>query len=587
MIKVLLQNELRMFSNTLKTQSNKNYIGYVIAAIILVVVVYFMSKGIWSISDSIQKPILKGILSYGFIAVIGFILLIGLPQVFKHMYGATDLQMLFTMPIPTRNIFWVKYIQSFIGIPLVLFFVIIIPLFVYGIAVGANILFYPVLILTVLSFVIIGLSIAYLLNLVLIQLIPGSRANEFMTIMSALSGLIAYLLFVFPNIVGDQSMTEKLMAGLPIMPEWVPMSWGSSAIIESASGSSQFLLPLILVLLLAGISVILATSLVEKGFRTGWIRLSEGSGKKSKKQGKSKMKKTSVHHPAIAIGIKEWFAIKRDMREWLVFMPIIFFIIFPVFGFINSGAALSDLQGHNNISWPIAQGALLFVYAIFNGPMAASSVAREGTSIWILRTLPLSGRDITLGKLWISWLLPFILLTIIECIVGVLLGWTIVQFIIGIVVKAIITVGISSVGLWLGTMGAKYNPKNPQARLKPGTAIILMVSSYLYLVLTAIPYVFLIVPVDAVDLTDDVSEIGGFLGLLAKGAFTLLSWKVSNPVLMGIVGVIVMLILSVGIATLFIHLSAKRFDKGIEIDMSQNSRSKSLFNKPGPGKSLY
>ncbi|WP_404451514.1 hypothetical protein LG329_14415 [Virgibacillus necropolis] len=587
MMKVLLRNQLSIFLNTMKTQSTKNYIGYAISAIILGVVIYFMSKGVWDISEAIPEPVLKGILSYGFIAVIGFILLIGLPQVFKHLYAATDLQMLFTMPIPTRSIFWVKYIQSFIGIPFVLFLVFIIPLVVYGIAIGANILFYPVLILVVLSFVIVGLSIAYLLNLLLIQLIPGNRANEFMTIMSALSGLIVYLLFVLPNILSDKSMSERLMSGLPLLPEWVPMSWGSSAILEAASGSNQFLLPFILVFLLAGISVVTTTSLVEKGFRTGWIRLSEGSGKKSKKRSKNIKTKSSVHHPAIAIGIKEWFSIKRDMREWLVFMPIIFFIIFPIIGFLNSGASLSDLQGFNEISWPIAQGALLFVYAIFNGTMAASSVAREGSSIWILRTLPLSGRDIAIGKLWISWLLPFILLTVIECIIGVFLGWTILQFVIGIVLKAIITVGISSVGLWLGTIGAKYNPSNPQARLKMGTGIILMFSSYLYLIVTAIPYVFLIVPTDVVDVTAEMGNTSGFLGFLADVAFTLLSWKVSYPILTGVIGVIVMLLLSIGLAILFIRLSAKRFDNGIKIEMVRESNSKSLFKKRSSGKSLY
>ncbi|MFZ3579883.1 putative ABC transporter permease subunit [Virgibacillus sp. DJP39] len=587
MMRVLLRNQFKMSVNTIKTQPTKNYIGYGIAMIALVAIVYFLSKEIWYISDSIPVPILEGIISYGFITVIGFILLVGLPQVFKHLYAATDLQMLFTMPIPTRNIFWVKYMQSFIGIPFGLFFVFVIPLCVYGIAVNAAILFYPVLILVVLSFVIIGLSIAYLLNLLLIQLIPGNRANEFMTIMSAMSGLIVYLLFIFPTIVSDQSLTERLMAGLPLLPYWMPMSWGSTAIIESASGSSQFFLPFVLIILLAGISVLLATSLVEKGFRTGWIRLTEGSGKKSNKRKKHKKTNTSVHHPAIAIGIKEWFAIKRDMREWLVFMPIIFFIIFPLFGFLNSGAELSDLRGHNDISWPITQGALLFIYAIFNGSMAASSIAREGSSLWILRTLPLSGRDIAIGKLWISWLLPFILLTTIECIVGVLLGWTLFQFIIGIVVKAVITVGISAVGLWLGTIGAKYNPSNPQARLKIGTGFILMIASYIYLAITAIPYIFLIVPIDAVDTTTDMGDIGGFLGFLADVALTLLSWKASYPVLTGIIGVIVMLILSMGIATLFMRLSAKRIDKGIEIEMVREIKSKSLFSKKKTGSSLY
>src|SRR5699024_929210 len=149
--------------------------------------------------------------------------------------------------------------------------------------------------------------------------------------------------------------------------------------------------------------------------------------------------KHRLHHPVVAVGIKEWYAIKRDVREWFVFMPLIFIIVFPLVGFFSSGAELSEMRGFSRISWPIAQGILLFIYAIVNGQVAAFSVAREGKSMWLLRSLPLSGRDIALGKLWISWSIPFVMLTGIEIIVGLLLGWGPLSFIIGIGSKAVIT----------------------------------------------------------------------------------------------------------------------------------------------------
>src|SRR5690625_7084622 len=70
------------------------------------------------------------------------------------------------MPIPTRNIFWMKYLQSYIGIPLLAYVFFVIPLFVYGIVTGASSLYYPVMLVTLLAVTIIGLSIAYLFNLV-------------------------------------------------------------------------------------------------------------------------------------------------------------------------------------------------------------------------------------------------------------------------------------------------------------------------------------------------------------------------------------------------------------------------------------
>ncbi len=586
MIKVLLDNQRKILINTFRTQPKKNYISYFFTLAVLTVLLYFLSKGVWAVGESISQPVLNGILSYGFLMIIGIIILLGLPQVFKHMYSATDLGLLFTLPIPTRQIFWVKYMQSFIGIPLLVFTFFVVPLFIYGILTGASLLYYPVMILVVISLNVIGLSLAYLFNLILVQVVPASKANEFMTIMSVLSGIFVYLMFMIPNLANDRPLTEVLLSGLPLFPDWVPVSWASAAVINATSGSMDFLLPFSLIMLLAVFSVFVTSSLVEKGFRTGWIRLSEGGGKKKKKS-VAKKSGHKLHHPIIAVGKKEWFAIKRDMREWLVFLPLIFFFIFGIAGFMTGGASLSDLRGPNEISWPIAQAAFLFIFAIFNGQLAASSIAREASSLWILRVLPLSGGNIAFGKLWVSWLIPFALLTILEVAVGAFLGWTILQFVIGIAMKAVITVGISAIGLWLGTIGAKFNPANPQNRLKFGTAFILFIASYVYLFLALIPYVLLIVPVDAIGFLQDViQDTDGFIGAIASVVETLLSWKASSPFIAGVAGVTLMLVISLGVAYMFTIASARKFNKGIEIEMVQETNTKSLFKNKKSG-SLY
>lgn len=553
------------------------------------ILLFFLCRGVLAVGDSITEPVLLGILGYGFLVSIVFIILMGVPQVFKSLYAATDLGLLFTLPIPTRYIFWVKYIQSFIGVPFLIFVFLAVPLSVYGGLVNASLIFYPVSLLVLLAIIVIGLSLAYLINLVLIQIIPANKVNELlMPIVSVVAGLFGYFTVMIPNMVSDGSIVDVLLAGLPLFPDWVPVTWASDAIVHAINGRADFLLPLALVLLLAVLMMFLTSNLVEKGFRTGWIRLSEGGGKKKKKTPKAKRGHHKLHHPVIAVGKKEWFAIKRDMREWFVFLPIAFIIIFPLIGLFSSGAALSDLQGFNDISWPIAQVVFLFIYAIFNGQLAAFSIGREGVSVWILRTLPLAGHEIAVGKLWISWLLPFIILTVLELIIGILLGWTITQFAIGIAVKAAITIGISAIGLWLGTTGSKYNPANPQQRVKFGTAILLMVVSYLYLFVALVPYVLLIIPGDVAAFATEISnELSGFFGLLAGIFATLLSWKASYPALMISLGIVAMLIVSLGVATLFTSASGRRIDKGLAIEIVSESNAKALFKNKKPGGSLY
>ncbi|WP_077303092.1 putative ABC transporter permease subunit [Virgibacillus pantothenticus] len=574
MMKVLLANQWKIFTNTFKSQPSKSYVGYLITFLLIGFFLIWITNGIVAISGSLSGYIFEGVLAYGMLAVIGFLILFGLPQVFKQLYSATDLNLLFTMPIPTKYIFWTKYIQSFAGIPLIFFIIVIVPMFTYGATVGVHMLYYPVFFLVLLAVMVIGLSIAYLFNLLLIQIIPASRANEFMTVMSVLSGVFVYLLIMLPDMMAERSLTEMILTGLPLFPEWLPLTWASKAISEASTGSFGFILPLTMMVTLAVISVLFASIFVEKGFRTGWIKLSEGGGKRKKKTSK-KVSKVEPNHPVIAIGKKEWLMMKRDMREWLVFLPLLFFFVGYIFtGVINGGGSLTDLRGPHEVTWPIAQVIFLLIYAMFNGQIASSSVAREANNLWILRILPLSGKEIALGKLWISWLIPFVVLTVIEIIVGLFLGWTVLQFTVGIAMKAVMTIGISGIGLWFGTIGAKYNPENPYNRLKFGSSLLLIIASYVYLLLALIPYVLLLIPTEAEKLAQEVaSDSSGVFGLAASFVHTVLVWKEASPVLVTLLGIILLVVVSVGICALFTSLSARKMEQGIEIEMVQQTKS--------------
>src|SRR5690625_4676906 len=329
MMKILLKNQLKILMNTIRTQRWQNTIGFIVVIGIVGFALYWLSIFVWLISGQVTPSILENLLAFSFLTLIGLIILMGLPQVFKSLYSGSDLEMLFTMPIPTRYIFWVRYIQSYFGTPLFAYIMLAVPMIIFGLAVKAPFLYFITALLALFAVTIIGLSVIFLLNLLLIQVMPPSRANEFITVVSVLSGIIVYLIIILPNMSGDESMTDRILSGLPALPKWVPVSWGSSAISQAFQGELAAFLPLAMLLLLAIILMILATMLVERGFRTGWIRLSERSSKK-RTQRSRKGTFAKLHHPIIAVGKKEWYTIKRDLREWLTLLPILFFIVFGV-----------------------------------------------------------------------------------------------------------------------------------------------------------------------------------------------------------------------------------------------------------------
>lgn len=581
MMRVLLENERRIFFNSLGTMRRSYLISYAVVFIVLGAFMFYLMKGIWSIGPSITDSILENTLSYGFLMLLGFVFILGMPQVFKDMYSTKDLELLFTLPIQTRHIFWVKYLKSFLGIPLFAIILFTVPLFTYGLATGAGMLFYPMVLFLLFLFTSIGLSLAYLFNLILVQIIPASRSNEFITMMSVLSGLLIYFVIMGPSLFSDQSMSDILLAGLPTLPDWVPTTWGSSVLVTIANGSMNVTLPFVLLLLLGALSIAFSTALTEKGFRTGWIRLSEG-GRRKKRRRKHEREYT-VQHPVIGVGKIEWLSIKRDAREWLVITPMVIIFIIGVISLMGGDVELSELREFNVLTWPVAQAIFMFLFSLVGGPIAAASIGREGAHYWRLESLPLTGRQITLGKLWINWLLPFVILTVAEVVVGVVLGWTLWQFILGIGIKGVLLIGWSTLGLWLGTMGAKYDPNNPQARLNFGVSLILFISSTIYLVLVMIPFGYVLIPAGEFELQDLPTnlELGitGFWGMVATGGLKLIALKISHPVLMTCAALFVIGVIGLGCGHFFNLFAERRIDRGITINILSESSSKPLFGR--------
>src|SRR5690625_3988369 len=150
--------------------------------------------------------------------------------------------------------------------------------------------------------------------------------------------------------------------------------------------------------------MIVSAMLVERSFLTGWVQMGEKSSRKRRRKKTTKGgKKSSLKRPVVALTVKEWNLVKRDLREWLTLMPIFFFFVFGLIGFFGSGVDMSEVRNYPKISWMLVQGMFLFVIALTNGTVAAASIGREGQSFWMSKVLPMTGWQLTLGKFWISW----------------------------------------------------------------------------------------------------------------------------------------------------------------------------------------
>lgn len=499
--------------------------------------------------------------------------LFAVPQVFKHLFSARDVELLFTLPIPTRSIFWVKYGQSFATTGAFFSLLLLLISTVIGIVYRVSWVYYPIAMIVSVSVVLVGMAIAYLFNLILIQILPAHRARELMVVMSGLAGVFVYVLFQLPHMYRSERGSEEMFANMPDFPDWLPTTWGTHALMHAAAGEAAGLLWTGGVALLAiGLSAF-AAMLVERGFRTGWIRLSGAPGRRDKKRRKG-ARPARLRHPIVILGTKEWRALQRDMREWLTFLPLLFVVILPTMQFMTNPDRMKNLLQSPLSSWVVTQLVIAGFFSLFIGTFTAASIAREGKAAWLLRSLPLSGWQIAVGKLWIHWLIPFVLVLALELGAGIFLGWSWWWVLAGAGTYGLLSLGMSSMGLWLGTIGAKHNPDNPQDRLQAGTGFLLIFLNLIYLLVMGLPVTMVLVPGEYSDIFMPMAENAS--GLMAMGAFvigSILEFKTAQAGLIAVLGLLTLLIMSLGTAFFFLHLSARRFDDGIQIHVVQG-RSK-------------
>ena len=541
MLRLLISVEWKQWRNHISQGGSKNIFSLIVIGMASVLVLAILIPLSISLGHHYAFKQISPFVSLFFLIATGFILLFGIPRGFKDLFSSTDLAMMFTLPIPPKSIFWVKYFKNFLGSAGILWLIMFMPLTLFGFSSGCGWLYYPTVFLTTAGVSVIAVSLAFIFNLGLIQIIPAKRGNELMTAMSMLAGVLIYFLIQMPNLM-IQSHHFDLSQTKLILPRWVPTNLAASALKGASANQLSSFLPAIIIILTAGILLFLCSILVEKGFRRGWIRMNVGKG--NRKKNLLPRKTPQLRNPVLFIGIKELRTIQRDAREWMVLVPSLVISGFPIMNIF--------FQQHNHIAkdpllgWLIIQCGMLFFFCLLSAQLTLLSVGREGKSAWILRVLPLKGWQIALGKLWSGWIIPFVIYFVVEVVIGVILNWHWALLLLGIAMYAVLSLGMNGIGLWIGTKSAKYNPNNPQDRVAGGSRLLLGLLDLLYLITAALPGSAILLPIA----------------------------KVTGSIWLALLGGVGMIVLSFSVAAITLYYASWKFDQGVQIEIVSGRRNR-------------
>lgn len=499
--RLLAATQLRLTWNKIRHWPLRIWLLILLPSLAFLALLIFLSTLAHGALESAPPEIATSILGMSFMVGIAAQMFFGITAAFAALYMSEDLEILFVAPVSTRAVFAVKTLVVATSNLLAAGVFIFLPGLFYGLLFNVSLSYYLWLVLVSLGLLALGTALAELLNMVVMRVVPPHRSKEAVGFIGALSGILIALIFQLPAILVSQNqdldMTDWLANQEMLSMDFLPWTWGARALVESATNHWLPALGWTLLVIALGAGIFsISFLLVERGFRRGWVSLSQGGGgrrrKRTQKNAAPSQPSVSRALPALnwetqelasplqgmwAVAKKDLLYMKRDTREWFGYLtPLLlmaFFIARAIF--LPGNGAESSLV------------TVLVMYTImFSGNMALQSFGREGESSWLLNSVPLAGWPVVWGKLIGSVLPTLILMEALLTGTGLAIGLP-ANILVAMVIGAIlISLGSSSIGLFYSINHCRYNPDKPQQRISGGAAFLMYVVNMLFIALLAI-----------------------------------------------------------------------------------------------------
>jgi len=113
------------------------------------------------------------------------------------------------------------------------------------------------------------------------------------------------------------------------------------------------------------------------------------------------------------------------------------------------------------------------MYVGFLSPVSAVGINLEGKKLWIIKSLPLSYRDIFLSKILLNFLVVFIPSLLFSVSLGINAETELIWIILLIISSAIISLSISLISLWMNLLFPKLNADNDNAAIKNSPSLLI------------------------------------------------------------------------------------------------------------------
>jgi ABC-2 type transport system permease protein len=446
-------------------------------------------------------------LYHRFISMMLFVLFISVNLgniivLYATLFKSSEVQYLFTKPIPYITIFILKFLDSFLYSSGTLFLIAFSALVGYGSFFEYS--WYYFLLVLLFVFVPFMLISAILAALILMGLMKLAGRYGFRQVLAALGILYCGFIYVFFKFINPIKLVEEVNRYYPNIDEYLsnvgptflnylPNTWVADILFFIARGDLSSSLPLVgFQVALLFVMMVIIFLVAKKLYFRSWLTVFSEQGSRNTVESGRKTKwfdfrKKSLFSAQTEVILKrEYFSFFREPTQWIHFGVMLVLVGIFVASIRNLNLTLRVLEIQFVIylvlfvfgSFMVNAVALRFVFPMYS---------LEGKQFWTILSSPVNPQKVYLLKLFLA----FIVLLILSETIAIFTNFPFVRFTerrpllmyFGIYSGFWIAFAMTSFNYGMGALFSEFNERNPIRIASTQGATISFLLSLLYLVL--------------------------------------------------------------------------------------------------------
>lgn len=410
---------------------------------------------------------LLGLILVGFFSLL---LLSNVITALSTFFLAKDLDVLVGSPTDWLRLYGAKLLETLINSSWMVVLMAI-PIFAaYGVVYEGGPLFAIYALALFVPFLIVPSVLGSAITLVLVNVFPARRTRDILSVIAVLTAGLIVLMFrlVRPEQLarpeGFRSLVDFVgVLRTPSSP-FLPSEWLQKAVMGWLEVSSADWLGLALMWTTAGAFVVGGALLHRMAYYRGYSKAQESAQQRASEGwlGRLTFKLLapfgSVRRELVLKELRLFF---RDTTQWsqLILLGVLVIVyVFNIRFLPLTGEGITFLL--RNIVPFLNLGLAGFVLASIAARFLFPGVSLEGRTLWLLRSSPISMRDLLWAKFWVGTLPLVILALTIVAVTNVLLDVTPFMFFVSTGTITLMTFALSGLAIGFGTYFPQYETEN-------------------------------------------------------------------------------------------------------------------------------